>query len=130
MFAVPHHHPAHHARITYVWGDEHWHLLDTPPTVVLISATVSQGDPHDSPAAAEQAFWRGIVNSILSSDTDRIASARWPAAELVVIRDSAGQLHLAEHAHQRYRARTYTSEIEALTAWWARLRDLMPGARL
>jgi hypothetical protein len=44
--SVPHD-PAHSARLSYTWRDEHWHLIDRPiPTVVLVSDSVTRGTQY------------------------------------------------------------------------------------
>ncbi|WP_326635098.1 hypothetical protein OG884_20160 [Streptosporangium sp. NBC_01755] len=120
MPAAAPHDPAHHARLSYMWRDEHWHLLDTPePAVVLVSSTVSQGSPYPDPAQAEAAFWRSVASSILTHHR-RIVSATWPKvnAEAAVLLDPATNLfHLACRDGQAAGARCFTSQAEAHTAW-------------
>ncbi|GLW10109.1 hypothetical protein Misp01_52380 [Microtetraspora sp. NBRC 13810] len=121
---VPHD-PAHAARLTYVWRDERWHLLDNPPTVVLVSDTTSQGSEYPSVAAAERAFWRGVVDSILTQ-TDRIASITTPRAEIAVVLDKRSRAaHLVERTKSTCLATTFAEPADSLSAWRQRARELI-----
>lgn len=114
------HDPTRHARLSYTWLDECHHLFDVPePTVVLVSRSVSQGEPYPTPELAEAAFWRAITDSILSHER-RVVSVAWPkvnAEAAVLIDHETGLFHLACRDGRAAGARWFTDEAEARAAW-------------
>jgi hypothetical protein len=128
MPPVPHD-PAHHARMSYQWRDEHWHLLDDPLVVVLISNEVSRGTPHRNVEEAERAFWSEIVDSMLATPDGRLAYATWPGVEIVCVSDkAAGQAHVAERARRGGCRVWRVDKLElGVPAWQTRVRCLLEG---
>jgi hypothetical protein len=122
---VPHD-PAHHARLTFRWRNELWHLLDKPhPAVVLISDKVTEGNEYPDLDAAEEAFWRRVTDSILA-ETDRLASARWPGVEIAAVRDKVnGRAVLVERSGSGSQLWTHDDKGTAVAAFQQRLCALI-----
>ncbi|WP_406318895.1 hypothetical protein OHA77_16205 [Streptosporangium sp. NBC_01639] len=122
---VPHD-PAHRARLSYVWQNEHWHLLEDPePTVVLVSDSVSRGAPYVTLKQADSAFWRAVTDSIFTHG-DRILTAAWDGSEVALLIDrSTGLLHLAYRTPQDAAARTYTDDVKARRDWEISVRGML-----
>ncbi|WP_231509991.1 hypothetical protein [Streptosporangium roseum] len=123
--AVPHD-PAHHARLSYSWRDENWHLLDQPATtVVLLNDSVSKGESYATPALAEQAFWRAVTDSLLSHQ-ERVLTTAWDGTEVGLLVDySTGLFHLAYRTPNSTAAVSHTDEAKAREDWEETVRTLL-----
>lgn len=128
---VPHD-PAHRARLSYAWRDARFHLIDeAQPLVVLISDSVSQGNPHPTIEAAEAAFWELIVNTIMGERSYVDPYACWNGVEIAAVADpESGKVHLAERRPTGCRAWELSSAEHALLAFFGRLRLLIPEGEL
>lgn len=123
---VPHD-PAHHARLTFRWRDEHWHLLDGPtPAVVLVSPNVTRGDEYPDPEAAEASLWASVVDSILAA-ADRLASAEWPGVEIAALLDRTNSRAVVAERTRRNgpRVQVYEGRDAALQAFQERVQALI-----
>jgi hypothetical protein len=114
MLMVPHD-PANQARLSYVWRDSRYHLIDKgpggTPLVVLISDTISEGKAYPTPEAAEDAFWDSIVTTILAARTYQDPHASWRSVELAAVPDpESGQVHVVERSAGTCKAWQVTAE--------------------
>jgi hypothetical protein len=110
-----------------VWRDESYHLLDEGDqhVLVILTETVSRGEPYPTAKAAERAFWKAIVESILT-DARLICSATVRGVEVALATDpTSGTVHLATRAAARSSAATCSNLEEALATWHRRLFHLV-----
>lgn len=127
--SVPHD-PVHRARLSYIWRDEHWHLIDLPqPTVVLISDRVSRGTEHPTPEVAEGAFWAGIADSILTHPY-KAAEAGFPGVDLAVALDErTNKAHVAERTRSGCHAWEFATLQLALCHFGERVTNVITSRR-
>ncbi len=98
---------------------------------MLISDSVSQGNPYPTIEAAEAAFWELIVNTIMGERCYVDPYAYWPGVEIAAVADpESGKVHMAERTPGGCMAWEMGGAEHALLAFFGRLHQLIPEREL